>query len=277
MITVPELAADAWSEPDPLTERERQVMALVIEGVLNKQIGAELGLSEFTIKVHRGNLMRKLNARSVPDLKDTGASQDQVASQLMHTPRRGDAEAARVLQETGLAAFHRGAIDNAASYLKRALEEARRTFAQNTPGDRSLLSSTASAAVDSAFNSLAQTMLVNNARTIEDLVAALQRKAERTPTGQWVNGSRYQETKLGRQPTRFDLDRASTNHPIIISHSSGHQSVCNSLALSLARVDRNTPRHSSLDLCTHQQMSITHSDRIYFSLIGLSGGRPAVD
>jgi predicted amidohydrolase YtcJ len=78
-------------------------------------------------------------------------------------------------------------------------------------------------------------------RTMDELVAALKRKAEQTPAGQWVNGSRYQETKLGRQPTRSDLDRASTNHPIIISHSSGHQSVCNSLALTLARVTRDTP------------------------------------
>jgi predicted amidohydrolase YtcJ len=80
----------------------------------------------------------------------------------------------------------------------------------------------------------------NSVRTVDELVAALKRKAERTPPGQWVNGSRYQETKLGRQPTRHDLDRASTNHPIIISHSSGHQSVCNSLALQLAKVTRDT-------------------------------------
>jgi predicted amidohydrolase YtcJ len=78
-------------------------------------------------------------------------------------------------------------------------------------------------------------------RNIGELIAALERKAEKTPIGQWVLGSRYQETKLGRQPTRLDLDRASTNHPIIISHSSGHQSVCNSLALQLAKVTRNTP------------------------------------
>lgn len=80
----------------------------------------------------------------------------------------------------------------------------------------------------------------NNVRTIEELIAALKRKAERTPPGQWVNGTRYQETKLGRHPTRFDLDRASTNHPIIISHSSGHQSVCNSYALQISRVTRAT-------------------------------------
>jgi predicted amidohydrolase YtcJ len=78
-------------------------------------------------------------------------------------------------------------------------------------------------------------------RTLDALIAALKRKADRTPAGQWVTGSRYQETKLGRHPTRWDLDRASTNHPIIISHSSGHESVCNSLALELAKVNRNTP------------------------------------
>jgi predicted amidohydrolase YtcJ len=77
--------------------------------------------------------------------------------------------------------------------------------------------------------------------TMEALVAALKRKAGSTPAGQWVIGSRYQETKLGRHPTRSDLDRASTNHPIIISHSSGHQSVCNSLALQLAKLTRETP------------------------------------
>ena len=51
-----------------------------------------------------------------------------------------------------------------------------------------------------------------NVRTIEDLVAALGRKAGRTPAGEWIFGSRYQDAKLGRQPTREDLDRASTAH-----------------------------------------------------------------
>lgn len=78
-------------------------------------------------------------------------------------------------------------------------------------------------------------------RSIDALVAALKRKAERTASRQWVTGSRYQETKLGRHPTRWELDRASTNHPIIISHSSGHQSVCNSFALQLAKVTGDTP------------------------------------
>jgi FixJ family two-component response regulator len=51
-----------------LSDREREVMALVIAGRLNKQIGGELGITEITVKGHRGNVMRKMNARSLPDL-----------------------------------------------------------------------------------------------------------------------------------------------------------------------------------------------------------------
>lgn len=51
-----------------LTSREREVMGLVVAGLLNKQIGAELGISEITVKTHRGRVMRKMNAESLPDL-----------------------------------------------------------------------------------------------------------------------------------------------------------------------------------------------------------------
>jgi FixJ family two-component response regulator len=51
-----------------LTERERQVMTFVVAGRVNKQIAAELGLSLVTVKVHRGQVMRKMLARSVPEL-----------------------------------------------------------------------------------------------------------------------------------------------------------------------------------------------------------------
>jgi FixJ family two-component response regulator len=53
---------------ESLTPREREVMALVISGLLNKQVGGELGISEITVKVHRGRLMRKMKAASLPDL-----------------------------------------------------------------------------------------------------------------------------------------------------------------------------------------------------------------
>ena len=51
-----------------LSRREREVMALVVSGLLNKQVGAELGISEITVKAHRGNVMRKMKADSLADL-----------------------------------------------------------------------------------------------------------------------------------------------------------------------------------------------------------------
>ena len=51
-----------------LTPREREVMALVVTGLLNKQVGGELGISEITVKAHRGQMMRKMKADSLPDL-----------------------------------------------------------------------------------------------------------------------------------------------------------------------------------------------------------------
>jgi FixJ family two-component response regulator len=51
-----------------LTARERQVMVLVVAGLLNKQVGTELGISEITVKGHRGRVMEKMNAGSLPDL-----------------------------------------------------------------------------------------------------------------------------------------------------------------------------------------------------------------
>jgi len=53
---------------ETLTPREREVMALVVTGRLNKQVGSELDISEITVKTHRGNVMRKMKANSLPDL-----------------------------------------------------------------------------------------------------------------------------------------------------------------------------------------------------------------
>lgn len=80
-----------------LTGREREVMPLVAAGLLNKEIAAELEISEITVKIHRSSLMRKLNARSVPDivriadlLKDNSLApaHNHLAEAQNHQPRR---------------------------------------------------------------------------------------------------------------------------------------------------------------------------------------------
>jgi FixJ family two-component response regulator len=53
---------------ESLTPREQEVMGLVTAGLMNKQVAAEMGVSEITVKVHRGNVMRKMNANSLADL-----------------------------------------------------------------------------------------------------------------------------------------------------------------------------------------------------------------
>jgi len=53
---------------ETLTSREREVLALVATGLMNKQIAAELGLAEITVKIHRGHIMKKMGSRSLADL-----------------------------------------------------------------------------------------------------------------------------------------------------------------------------------------------------------------
>ena len=53
---------------ETLTPREREVLSLVAAGLMNKQISAEIGIAENTVKIHRGNIMKKMSARSLADL-----------------------------------------------------------------------------------------------------------------------------------------------------------------------------------------------------------------
>jgi predicted amidohydrolase YtcJ len=77
--------------------------------------------------------------------------------------------------------------------------------------------------------------------SMNELIAALNRKAAVTPKGQLIRGEGYDDGKLGRHPTRYDLDQASTEHPISISHASGHITVVNSYVLHAAGVNKDTP------------------------------------
>ncbi|MEM5325010.1 response regulator [Paraburkholderia sp. JHI2823] len=61
---------------DSLTPRERDILALVVRGLLNKQIAAQLNVSEITVKIHRGQLMKKMNAHSLADLVLKAAALD---------------------------------------------------------------------------------------------------------------------------------------------------------------------------------------------------------
>ncbi len=79
-----------------LSPRERAVMDLVVCGRLNKQIGSELGISEITVKAHRGKVMRKMRATSVPELVNmaarlrSGTTPQPVRVQLFSKPPRLD-------------------------------------------------------------------------------------------------------------------------------------------------------------------------------------------
>ncbi|HEV3413866.1 MAG TPA: amidohydrolase [Puia sp.] len=76
--------------------------------------------------------------------------------------------------------------------------------------------------------------------SMASLIDLLKRKAAITPKGMLIRGTAYNEVKLGHQPTREFLDSASTDHPILITHASGHLSAANSYLLRISHIDRNS-------------------------------------
>jgi len=79
--------------------------------------------------------------------------------------------------------------------------------------------------------------------SIADIKEAIRRKAEKTPPGTWLSGTDYNEFYLAekRCPTRWDIDEVAPGHPVVLTHRSLHACVLNSLALSLAGINGDTP------------------------------------
>ena len=84
-------------------------------------------------------------------------------------------------------------------------------------------------------------MVACDKNSIEEIQAALRQRAGRTPANQWVLGFLYDDGKTPRPLNRRDLDQATPDHPVLVSHRGGHTIFVNSLALQLAGVDDKTP------------------------------------
>jgi len=79
--------------------------------------------------------------------------------------------------------------------------------------------------------------------SIDDIIVTLKKRADKTPKGKWVLGVNYDDTKLveKRHPTRWDLDKVSTEHPIHLQHTSCHMGVVNTKALEIAKLTKDSP------------------------------------
>jgi len=84
------------------------------------------------------------------------------------------------------------------------------------------------------------TLELDTVSSMKNLISLIRRKAAITPKGMLIRGVGYNETKLGGQPIRDSLDRASTDHPILITHVSGHLSAANSFLTELNGINENT-------------------------------------
>lgn len=76
--------------------------------------------------------------------------------------------------------------------------------------------------------------------SMQSLIALLKRKAAVTPKGMLIRGVGYNEVKLGRHPIRDSLDLAGSDHPILLTHASGHLAAANSMLLRLNNITKTT-------------------------------------
>ncbi len=83
---------------------------------------------------------------------------------------------------------------------------------------------------------------VKQAASMGDIITLLQQKAAQLPKGNWVKGFGYNDQRLKekRHPTRWDLDKATVDHPIFLGRTDGHLAVANSAALNLAEISKDT-------------------------------------
>lgn len=79
--------------------------------------------------------------------------------------------------------------------------------------------------------------------SLESVLSALQEKVQNTPKGQWIKGAGWDDSKFKekRNPTRWDLDKVSPDHPVMLMRTCVHVVVANSMALKMANIDKNTP------------------------------------
>jgi len=91
-----------------------------------------------------------------------------------------------------------------------------------------------------AFEEPYATLELDTVSSMKNLISLLKRKAAITPKGLMIRGVGYNETKLGGQPIRDSLDKASTDHPILITHVSGHLSAANSFLMDINGINETT-------------------------------------
>ena len=91
------------------------------------------------------------------------------------------------------------------------------------------------------FNELDHIIKIDTVTSIKSLIQLLTQKANITPKGMLIMARGYNESKLGMEPTCEVLDLASKNHPIYITHASGHKSVANSYLLRINNITKETP------------------------------------